>query len=214
MELPFTWRLDSTMGKRPYSKSSQVKNTHLGQRKLLVGEVEFLSEVYNNYSPGATVLYVGSSPGHSISLLQELFPGLIWVLWDPAPMAKGLKVDWKTTTFHKNFFTDDVASSMSPKPDIFISDIRLGVGKAGGKAFEEAVWKDLKSQARWIELLGFPASWIKFRLPYDLPKQEFEFWRGEIRFQCWEKPTSGSFFSFFFVFLRAPVQVPYSTCVI
>lgn len=64
-----------------------------GQRKLLLTEIEFLTEFAKD---GDTVLYIGAAPGTHIPYLAgELFPYVAFVLYDPArfdfdPVRDGL----------------------------------------------------------------------------------------------------------------------------
>lgn len=190
MTTAFKWNLDKQMGEKSFNTNENPNNRHRGQRKLLIGEIEFLSEIQQQYPGGARILSIGSSPGHHLPWLQTLFPNFTWDLWDPHKMVKNIDLDWTHTQVNHAYFTDEIAKNYSPKPDIVISDIRRD-GKSGTRTFEKSVLEDLKMQARWIELLGFPASWIKFRLPYNLDSDGYYFWHGQIRFQCWEKETSG-----------------------
>ena len=51
---------------------------HLGQRKLLLSEIQFLTKMDNEY-----ILYVGSAPGNKTYLLSILFPNKKFILVDP-----------------------------------------------------------------------------------------------------------------------------------
>ena len=55
---------------------------HLGQRKLLLSEIQFLSNTKNKY-----VVYAGSAPGNHIYYLSNLFPDKKFILIDPNPFA-------------------------------------------------------------------------------------------------------------------------------
>jgi hypothetical protein len=64
----------------PYVENSTLKklNKHIGQRKLLLSEVQFLNKSTCDY-----VLYAGSAPGHKTYLLSKLFPTKKFILIDP-----------------------------------------------------------------------------------------------------------------------------------
>ena len=65
----------------PYQ--SKMSNTnmglHIGQRKLLLTEVQFLT----NYSDIKYCIYVGSAPGNKTHFLSQLFPDIKFILIDP-----------------------------------------------------------------------------------------------------------------------------------
>ena len=53
---------------------------HLGQRKLLLTEVNFLT----NYSDlSKNINYIGAAPGHHIEFLSTLFSDHTFYLYDP-----------------------------------------------------------------------------------------------------------------------------------
>ena len=94
---------------------------HLGQRKLLTSEIEFLS-LYCN--PGDHVVYAGAAPGTHINFLSEmLFPSLTFDLVDP---AKFDATETDRIRIFREFFNDAIASKYcgGNQDVIFISDIR------------------------------------------------------------------------------------------
>ncbi len=85
-DVEFARRLEPDAPRAPYRRREQELKTvvHWGQRKLFLGELEFLT-AYS--TPGATVLYAGAAPGTHLRFLMELFPTLHWVLVDPGNFA-------------------------------------------------------------------------------------------------------------------------------
>lgn len=75
---------------------------HWGQRKLLLAEVEFLTQ---HAQPGITCVYAGAAPGTHIEFLAQLFPEVQFVLVDPAPFA--IKSSERVRIWQE-FMTDDV----------------------------------------------------------------------------------------------------------
>ena len=53
---------------------------HLGQRKLLLTEVNFLTG-HGDFSKN--IIYIGAAPGHHIEFLSTLFPNHTFYLYDP-----------------------------------------------------------------------------------------------------------------------------------
>lgn len=64
------------------SRSGEAKTVeHWGQRKLLMSEIEFLT---NYATDNCTVVYVGAAPGTHINYMSNvLFPKLNFILIDP-----------------------------------------------------------------------------------------------------------------------------------
>lgn len=56
----------------------QKPQVHLGQRKLLLSEIQFLSKVNTEYC-----LYAGAAPGNKTHYLSQLFPKIKFILIDP-----------------------------------------------------------------------------------------------------------------------------------
>lgn len=64
----------------PYIKNSEIikPSTHIGQRKLFLSEMQFLTK-----HPKNICVYAGSSPGHKTHFLSTLFPDVKFILIDP-----------------------------------------------------------------------------------------------------------------------------------
>ena len=68
---------------RDISKKKINSNCHLGQRKLLLTEIEFYTECINHSQNNNIVIYAGSATCEHISVIIELFPRLKFILIDP-----------------------------------------------------------------------------------------------------------------------------------
>ena len=132
---------------------------HWGQRKLLMSEMEFLTEFSE---PGDVVVYAGAAPGTHIGFLSDLFPELLFVLIDPIdfmvePIANRIQI-------RQEYFTDDVANEYSSldyrEKLLFISDIRRDARN------EAMITEDMMMQARWHKMMHPKKSMLKFRLPW------------------------------------------------
>jgi hypothetical protein len=55
-----------------------LNNTHLGQRKLLLSEMQFYLKIQKG-----TVIYAGSAPGEHTPVILKLFPNLNFIMVDP-----------------------------------------------------------------------------------------------------------------------------------
>ena len=64
----------------PYFSGSKMlkPQVHIGQRKLLLSEVQFLTKNETKYC-----IYAGSAPGHKTHLLSTMFPHVKFILVDP-----------------------------------------------------------------------------------------------------------------------------------
>jgi hypothetical protein len=57
---------------------------HWGQRKLLLSEIDLLTQVAVECPLFPLVIYAGAAPGHHVPFLAELFPTAHFVLVDPS----------------------------------------------------------------------------------------------------------------------------------
>jgi hypothetical protein len=61
-----------------YEKNTKTMGLHIGQRKLLLSEVQFLTNNIQKYC-----IYPGSAPSHKTHFLSKLFPDIKFILIDP-----------------------------------------------------------------------------------------------------------------------------------
>jgi hypothetical protein len=139
---------------------------HLGQRKLLYTEIEFLTIISkeNNLS-NYLIVYIGSAKGFHIPVLHKLFPNTKFLLIDPAPFYSNLFNHPDIYIIKNMYFDDDkideVLKIADGKKIIFISDIRVDTK-------EENVLKDNHNQQRWLMKMNAEYYMLKLRLPYIL----------------------------------------------
>ena len=171
----------------PYRRRRFEKKTalHWGQRKLLMSEIEFLTEYANLSLP---VLYVGAAPGIHINVLVRLFPDVRFILVDP----REFKVRKSSTVeIRREVFCDESARGIVKDFGRvnFISDIRSVDWKTHDEeSLEMHVWQDMIDQQRWHTILSPYASMLKFRLPWN--KRQSDYLKGVILFPIWSAPTS------------------------
>lgn len=185
----------------PYDPKDKIKdNIHLGQRKLLMSEIQLLNTYYKKNPDGKPVIvYVGAAPGTHLQVLLHLFPNVRFILYDGAKFDTSL-LDSRFE-LHNEFFTDETcvalkkrfaaAAKAAGEGDLlFISDIRLGA-KHHAK-FEAQVHLDNAAQLGWIKILKPKYSLLKFRLPYTLKHgDKVPYVKGKIMLQIWPPQTSG-----------------------
>ena len=150
---------------------------HLGQRKLLLTEVNFLT----NYSDlSKNIIYIGAAPGHHIEFLSTLFPDHTFYLYDPRDFAIG-KTD-KILIFQKYFELNDVKDLDN---FLLISDIRqeVNVNTMSQQEICNIVLEDMELQKGWVLNLKPEVSLLKFRIP--LFCDTFEYFNGELIKQPW-----------------------------
>lgn len=201
--------------KRYVKEHFNPKAIHLGQRKLLISEIEFLTRIIKRATelgpdgfapvspaPGFlyTLLYVGAAPGQHIPILSEMFPEVKFVLYDPAPFA--IKPT-KAIEIHQELFTDELVAQYATDGKkenhlLFVSDIR-SAPRTGYQdtdtvdpEFEDEVRKNLAQQRRWVEQLRPVRSLLKFRLPFtdEADKATTEYFDGVVNFQAYAPPQS------------------------
>jgi len=164
-------------GKRPdWTKIS----LHLGQRKLLCNEVEFLTR----YSDGKdVVVYAGAAPGHHTPLLAQMFPNCKFHLYDPRAFNKQL-ADEPNVELHREYFTDEIAAKHAGDKALFMCDIRTGTVETA----DEDVVINMEQQRKWTELIKPKYAMLKFRLPWK--PGDTRYFDGEIYLQPWVGSTS------------------------
>lgn len=143
---------------------------HWGQKKLLLSEIQFLTKVCQKLNTKSlkdyAIVYAGAAGGHHLAILYDLFPELIWLLYDPGKFSKESymhKQKEKVKIFNQ-FFTDDTFKHALQHSEnrkiLFISDIRL-------TPTEEAVMKDMISQTKWGTDIGADFMLLKYKPPYN-----------------------------------------------
>ena len=185
-------KLSSVLKETYDSKYKSLTNIHLGQRKLLLSEIQLLTEYYSNHKKDPILLYIGAAIGSHLLILHELFPNVHFILYDGAAFDKRLDKYPEVFEIHTGkdgFFTTELCKTLKDKykPLIFVSDIRLGE-----EDFEKGVMRDMISQKEWIQILKPELSLVKFRMPYSLKHGEtLEYLKGDILYGVWPKETSG-----------------------
>ena len=174
-------------GKYTAQGTSTRRGRHFGQRKLLLGEVDFLAEFARD---GDTVVYAGAAPGIHVPFLAMLFPGVRFELYDPRKFdLRGTPTVLARITPHREFFTEETAASYAGRDDVlFISDVRTGTEDAVLPSEAEII-DDMRQQETWVRAMQPRAFSLKFRLPFD-QMTDFEYFAGETRTQAWAPGAS------------------------
>lgn len=168
-----------------------ISNRHLGQRKLLLTEIYFLTN-YGHLSD--TVLYAGAADGIHIPILCKMFPDKHFYLYDPAKFSPltikfAERYPAKLTVINSLFPPDNIKDF---KNFLLISDIR---SKSRGTTIptDQDVSFDMQLQQDWISSYKPLASMIKFRLPFLSPDSEdilVKYFPGVIMKQPWAPKKS------------------------
>ena len=204
-------------GRLPYdaraAKALEGVNKHHGQRKLLLSEIQMLTEHYRvkaNKDKHPLLAYVGSAPGTHLLFLHRLFPRVRFVLWDGAPFDPRLRTDAPPGVFElRNEFFDDRTCQLlknvgskslgghgilgnpenKDRPLLFVCDIRSS--EPDPNKFEARVMLDMLAQKRWVETLRPALSLLKFRLPFTLRAGDVvTYLKGKLLYGIWPPPTS------------------------
>lgn len=137
---------------------------HIGQRKLLFSEIEFLSYVsqYVNLLE-CLIVYIGSAPGIHQKVLYKMFPGCKWLFYDPRPFDFSENENIIIKTGKNGFFQtsklEEVLQIADNRKIIYITDIRRDVDAK--TIMEDNIW-----QQEWGILMNAEFMQIKFRFPY------------------------------------------------
>lgn len=168
-------------------------NTHLGQRKLMLSEMQLLNEYYKLYHTDSviTIISVGSAAGHHLIQLNEMYPKTKWILIDPSPFDKRLLNRPDTYTIINELFTDEICDQLKKKLKnekyLFVSDIRRNEVD-----FEAGVVRDMQLQYDWVKKLLPLLSLLKFRMNYKMKKGDtLSYLNGKLLYGIWTTPVSG-----------------------
>lgn len=168
-------------------------NTHLGQRKLMLSEMQLLNEYYKLYHTDSviTIISVGSAAGHHLIQLNEMYPKTKWILIDPSPFDKRLLNRPDTYTIINKLFTDEICDQLKKKLKnekyLFVSDIRRNEVD-----FEAGVVRDMQLQYDWVKKLLPLLSLLKFRMNYKMKKGDtLSYLNGKLLYGIWTTPVSG-----------------------
>jgi Poly A polymerase regulatory subunit len=170
-------------GRLPYEEALKTckgmqKKYHMGQLKLLMSEIMFLSKVSKG---DELVVYAGAAPGYHIHKLAELFPTLRFELWDPREFGVKSRDNIKT---NQAFFTNEVAEEYAARNEdiLFISDIRsaeFGQVKRTKDLKEkheidlQVIGGDMQMQLEWVQAIRPKFAFLKYRLPYKPGKSAY-----------------------------------------
>ena len=170
--------IPATLNFKLLSKNRNLYRIHLGQRKLLMNEIIFLTK-YATLSN--LIVYAGAAPGIHIPFLLELFPKLKFELWDPAPFA--IKENNRIKIYN-DYFTNESAKKYIGQNILFVSDIRSGSDKMSYEEFEKQVEINNNYQVDWINIIKPIMSMLKFRIPFTI-KEKYNYFDGTIYLQPW-----------------------------
>ena len=198
--LPFSPVVNThTCYKEKYDSAYRsISNVHIGQRKLLLSEIQFLTEYYEkNPNKHPVLLYVGAAPGTHLLLLSLFFPHVFFILYDGAkfdPELKKYPHIFKVYEGEEGFMTSEkckkLAKDIRTDGLLFVSDIRLG--DENREKFEHGVTRDMMLQQEWVQILKPISSLLKFRMSYNMKEgDKQQYMKGKILYGIWPKPLSG-----------------------
>ena len=154
---------------------------HWGQRKLLLSEVEFLTDATRDLGPVDVLVYAGAAPGDHLPILIQMFKGLIsnWELFDETPYS--WVSDTQNVIQHHQYLDEAGLSYLGAKymgsQMVFISDIRSSDYRTVSAIENDAqILRDMELQQSWVQVLRPSRAILKFRLPYlsdSLPSLEY-----------------------------------------
>ncbi len=173
--------------------SGKLTAPHIGQRKLLISEVQFLS---NYVDDQYTVIYAGAAEGTHIGFLSYLFPNLSFVLYDSNTFKikyeiDDIKIDKKRIKIVAQYLDDGQITKLRKRNEkyLLISDIRtFDASEGSNKQREQKLMDDMRLQESFHKKLVCIGSLLKFKLPWS--EGETSYLDGKICLQAWSKPES------------------------
>lgn len=170
------------------SGKDKLKN---GQRKLLMTEIEFITNHYNKVNKkDKIILYIGASAGigsiHTYTL-ANIFPEFEYHLYDDNDFYEKLYT-LKNVKIFKRWFTNKDSKKYKNKNVLMISDMRDPyIGKAkllNTNKQNKVVYNDMKIQMKFYNDIKPKGALLKFRLPWKPGKTEYL--DGDIYYQAWQ----------------------------
>ena len=165
------------------AEKKNIKPLHLGQFKLFFSELIFITKKSIGIRK---VLYVGAAVGYHVGKLADLFPDIMFDLWDPEKFDIDSKPNIK---IYNNFFTNEKAQlyredGENPDRMLFMCDMRnleVEEAKKDPRKMDQITNKDMEYQSIWAKIIKPKYSYLKFRVPYI--KQKFSYLNGTIYLQ-------------------------------
>ena len=156
-----------------------LNNCHIGQRKLLFSEIEFITLLSKTYDlKNILIVYIGAAAGFHLPILFNMFPELEYVLIDPNRF--GFSRQGYTNSIHiiNDFYTDETYLEINKinyknKQIAVISDFR-------SEPTDEKTYLDMIKQQKWVIQLNSVAYILKIRFPYAKDSFEYKDYQYEI----------------------------------
>lgn len=133
---------DQIQDRMPYTDKNGLRSAiHWGQNKLLMSEIEFLTDHSQGYD---LVIYAGAAPGTHTNYLSKLFPKVTFLLIDPSDF--NITPTDKVHALHKTYFSDPFSKAFNKdvkyKSDEFKDFIK------GAKFMYQKMLDELKSEGK------------------------------------------------------------------
>jgi hypothetical protein len=190
-----TLNIRSRKKKYVHMKVGKAKTIHDGQRKLLMSEIEFMTNEYHTLDKNNKILlYIGASAGersiHTYTL-AILFPEFEYHLYDKNDFYPRL-TELKNVKIFKRWFTDDDSKNYKGKNVLLISDMRdpdigqykKNLNNPNIRKMNKIVFDDMNIQMNFYKDIAPASALLKFRLPWTPGKTEYL--DGTIYYQIWQ----------------------------
>ncbi len=177
-------------------------NTHHGQRKLLMNEIDFLNHTYEKWKNlnKVYVVYVGSASGKHLNIIFDMYfdkcPNLIFHLYDKSKFDKNvteyekdIDISNKRVFIYSEYFYPETSNRYVGKNVLLISDLRTTtIQTTDEEESNKTIKEDNALQYNIHKSINPIVGMYKFRLPFD--KNYTDFMDGEIHLQPWVSNTS------------------------
>jgi len=165
----FIFYLNDNFPRKPYSDNLKLDypNYHIGQLKLLISEIFFLTQKLNNLNEYCICVYIGSAGGFHIPVLANMFPNILFMLYDG---AKHYINPTYNIIIHQELFLEPNVKLFKDVDVYFISDIR--VADQDYYKFERNVYIDNLLNRHIVMSLDPKKSLLKFRFPFEIENED------------------------------------------
>ena len=155
---------------------------HWGQRKLLLTEIEFLTNYTTNNK--YLVVYAGAAPGAHINFLSKLFPQIDFHLFDTNEFSV---IRTEAVKAESEKFSDKFAKKYGDSSNhiLFICNVHTFIPNSNP---DDSLMNDMRDQMEWYRLMKPRASLLNFRLPRTPGKTPYL--KGELVIEPWASRRS------------------------
>lgn len=128
----------------------------IGQLKLLLNEIQFINELKQKNINPSPFQVCGGAPGIHYDILSDMYPDIIFILYDKQDFYEKLK-NKKNIILKKKYVTNEIVTNEFDSNGVFISDMRT-INIETYKPHTERIYKTIIMKDMYDQLSFFYTS--------------------------------------------------------